>query len=54
MIVACICGGVLEGCAIYTFLAWILGLILRKKHKHNCKCCEKKEEQNGITDVNRT
>lgn len=53
MVIACICGGVLEGCAICTFLAWILGLILRK-HKHNCKCCEKKEEQNGTNDVNRT
>ncbi len=43
MIIACICGGVVEGCLLCTFLAWLFRKI---KHKHNCKCeCHKEEKK---------
>jgi hypothetical protein len=40
--IACICGGVVEGCLLCTFLASMFGLLF-KKHKHDCKCCVPKD-----------
>ena len=42
--IACICGGVLEGCAVCTLVSWVLAKLLSKRHRHNCKCQEKKCE----------
>ena len=42
--IACICGGVVEGCLICTVLSWLLAKLLSKRHQHNCKCQEKKCE----------
>jgi hypothetical protein len=35
---ACICGGAIEGCLLCTFLSWLLMKVMSKKHQHDCKC----------------
>ena len=44
--IACICGGVVEGCLLCTFLASMFGMLF-KKHKHDCKCCQPKNVKEG-------